>query len=191
MPPMMMSVVAVALRATSVARSYVQFMSAPVVTEQLVPLERQTVVPPTSRLETLRLVPVAPMNVSAPVRFSDEPVAFVKFRSVTVEEAAANAPVRFKLEPVALVQIIRLRVVSSETYKFVPVPALKVKGPVRFRAEPVATLKFRVVTVDDAALKAPVTFTLEPVADAKVVGPVMLSADPVALVNVTTFIVAS
>jgi hypothetical protein len=125
------------------------------------------------------------MNVSAPVRFRDDPVELSKFNDVTVLDPALKAPVRFRFEPVALVQIMRFTVVSCDTFKLVPVAALKVKVLDRFKAEPVAVLKFSVVTVDDPALKAPVRLRFDPEAELndtrfKVLRPVMFSFEPVA-----------
>src|SRR3989338_7740992 len=146
--------------------SYVQFASDE---EQFVPFARHTEYPPTESREVevkpvmLRFVPVAFAQTRGPVTFSADPVAFVKFRVVTVEEPAEKFPVSARVVPVAFVQttLVEIRLVRPRA---VPVAFVQTRGPVTFRADPVAFVKFRVVTVEEPAEKFPVSARGVPVA---------------------------
>src|SRR3989344_4698038 len=76
---------------------------------QFVPFERQTVVPPTKR----------------DVRAREVPVAFVKFRVVTVVLAADKAPVRVRVVAVALIQVRSPSCERPEMERLVPVAPVK------------------------------------------------------------------
>ena len=86
-------------------------VSVSVVTDagQFVPFERQTVVPPTKR----------------DVRAREVPVAFVKFRVVTVVLAADKAPVRVRVVAVALIQVRSPSCERPEMERLVPVAPVK------------------------------------------------------------------
>src|SRR3989344_4642770 len=152
---------------------------------QLVPFERQTVVPPTKRDVTASEVPVAPLKVNGPDRFMADPVAFVKFKVVRVEEPALKAPVSARVVPVPFVNVVPSSVVRPVTVRFVEVVFV-----------PVAFVQVMFVGLKEVTLKV-VAVRFEMKAFVVVVFPktpfVTKMLDPVAFVkfNVVTVVLAA
>src|SRR3989344_3525930 len=152
---------------------------------QLVPFERQTVVPPTKRDVTASEVPVAPLKVNGPDRFMADPVAFVKFKVVRDEEPALKAPVSARVVPVPFVNVVPSSVVRPVTVRFVEVVFV-----------PVAFVQVMFVGLKEVTLKV-VAVRFEMKAFVVVVFPktpfVTKMVDPVAFVkfNVVTVVLAA